>query len=815
MATSATYDFAITRDRYDDKIELSAMFTPAIAGSTLVFSQSVVTSSATTLTATVPSNTSPGSYTILVTAKAPGFPLSQFQIAFLLTNLGQATMSKSVAVVLASDQPPFTTYGTRQVPSTYTRDILGTPRVGDTQLLFSDINLYGIDPEEWIPYTGGAIRSGDNPDTVLWNTLYGMNATYNLSVSVAFDEKASSTKLKIEPTIIPGFINYLLQENGSRALLEDGLGFVLVNSRPTTTFQSFQRAALLTIRKFKYVPGSILNCSFGIRAETGSINCTKEWGLFDEFDGYFFRLVGNRLNIVKRTSVTETTVETVIPSSSWNIDKLDGSGLSGWTIDPNLVTMYRIDLGVDGIGAKFYAYLPYGGRPEFSSDVISAQNFLTLHIPDGTVARTPENQAEPVWVAVHYFSGEDNLTTATFSNIYLPLQFNLLFNGTPTATESLEKYGCSVGLAVSSNNFQDPTLINSVESILPWGRSTAPYPVFNYLQDSDADNVVFSLYVGGSVTTNQPFTILGAIDYLLQENGSRILLEDGSGYIISKKNPSTISQVVTNLGFIDYLLQENGSRLLLEDGSGYIILNSSAATTSQTKTKINSRSCYPLSLTLSSNSLCLIRLLKNAKTGNRGYLPDYQKVSDGSGVFIDTTETRRITDPGKEIASFIVGPRNPLKIDLTEYFNPLKEYLQYSYLLTKTFANQTPQLQTLRSDFFYVSARPLDREFTLYHPLPVAWDTLYGMTASLHGRTTSSESTNTESNITAAQLWVIGHIPYSSTPLPTYDASSGSFDENSAAFFLLLHIPAIGSANMKPYPANAPRIFAELTFGEY
>ena len=49
--------------------------------------------------------------------------------------------------------------------------------------------------------------------------------------------------------------------------------------------------------------------------------------------GIFASGSGATANIVRRTSTSGSAVDSVVPQSSWNIDKLDGTGVSGITID--------------------------------------------------------------------------------------------------------------------------------------------------------------------------------------------------------------------------------------------------------------------------------------------------------------------------------------------------------------------------------------------------------------------------------------------------------------------------------------------------
>jgi len=49
--------------------------------------------------------------------------------------------------------------------------------------------------------------------------------------------------------------------------------------------------------------------------------------------GIFASGSGATANIVRRTSTSGSPVETVVPQASWNIDKMDGTGVSGITMD--------------------------------------------------------------------------------------------------------------------------------------------------------------------------------------------------------------------------------------------------------------------------------------------------------------------------------------------------------------------------------------------------------------------------------------------------------------------------------------------------
>lgn len=108
---------------------------------------------------------------------------------------------------------------------------------------------------------------------------------------------------------------------------------------------------------YKYQSGYTQYLSISIiNSDTGSANQIREWGYFDDNDGLFFRLSGTQLQIVERTSVSGTPVETIIPQSTWNKDKLNGTGASGITLDLSKGNIFEIELQWFGVGtARYYS----------------------------------------------------------------------------------------------------------------------------------------------------------------------------------------------------------------------------------------------------------------------------------------------------------------------------------------------------------------------------------------------------------------------------------------------------------------------------
>lgn len=76
-------------------------------------------------------------------------------------------------------------------------------------------------------------------------------------------------------------------------------------------------------------------------------NVIKRIGFYDNAGGWFFEQNGQTgtLRVATRTSLTGSPVDTAFDQSTWNIDKMDGTGPSGITLDPTKYQVFVIDTG--------------------------------------------------------------------------------------------------------------------------------------------------------------------------------------------------------------------------------------------------------------------------------------------------------------------------------------------------------------------------------------------------------------------------------------------------------------------------------------
>lgn len=122
----------------------------------------------------------------------------------------------------------------------------------------------------------------------------------------------------------------------------------------TTTTNS--RAIFQSRRYFKYHPSKSQLCIFTGNFKEYSANVDKYFGQFDANNGFFFK-VTSTLNVGIRSKITGSVVDNVISQANWNLDKLDGTGSSGKTLDITKQQIFAIDYQWLGSGRVRFGFI--------------------------------------------------------------------------------------------------------------------------------------------------------------------------------------------------------------------------------------------------------------------------------------------------------------------------------------------------------------------------------------------------------------------------------------------------------------------------
>ena len=133
-----------------------------------------------------------------------------------------------------------------------------------------------------------------------------------------------------------------------------------------------------TFMRFNYQPGKSQLIYITVRAPQEA-NVTKRIGYYDGTDGIYLEITGTSIsfNIKKGGTVTES-----ITQSQWNIDRLDGTGTSGETLDLSHVQLMVIDFSWLSVGAVRVGFMLEDG-------IIYAHTFLHANSANASYMNTP------------------------------------------------------------------------------------------------------------------------------------------------------------------------------------------------------------------------------------------------------------------------------------------------------------------------------------------------------------------------------------------------------------------------------------------
>ena len=106
-----------------------------------------------------------------------------------------------------------------------------------------------------------------------------------------------------------------------------------------------------TKRVFPYQPGKALEILTTFCMEPAKTNLRQRVGYFGANNGVFLEQDDDTLYLVIRSKSSGSVVENRIAQSSWNVDKLDGTGNSGITLDVTKSQILFIDIEWLGVGS--------------------------------------------------------------------------------------------------------------------------------------------------------------------------------------------------------------------------------------------------------------------------------------------------------------------------------------------------------------------------------------------------------------------------------------------------------------------------------
>jgi hypothetical protein len=265
---------------------------------------------------------------------------------------GQQPASKSIPVVLATDQPPVPVVEQNKIASEVALSLLGIPRSEVALGIFADVNTYDVNPSEW-------------------SNTPAIREDYSSGDDIAYD----------------GFDG--VQGWGLKHIPEESGALVEAPADKT--------AVLTSKRFFRYQPGRVSSATFGIKTSIipGDPDdqyrnpAIRKYGIFDNFDGYYWETrdtgKGDQFVVVRRTQsiITQNPILFGVNAGQ----QVDDFGQAGEPPSASNATGTPGDLVIlrDGLVHIHAAVYDPSLLLEETNHSISAisSNKITLNISDG------------------------------------------------------------------------------------------------------------------------------------------------------------------------------------------------------------------------------------------------------------------------------------------------------------------------------------------------------------------------------------------------------------------------------------------------
>jgi hypothetical protein len=138
---------------------------------------------------------------------------------------------------------------------------------------------------------------------------------------------------------------------------------VLRQTKPRMYYQAAKSMAILST----FIMGST------------PVGIVKRNGYFDGYNGLFFQANGPTNSFVMRSNVSGVPVDTVINQSNWNLDKMDGTGTSGITLDITKIQILIIDFQWLGAGRIRFGFV-IDGLVRYAHQISNANGITSVYM---------------------------------------------------------------------------------------------------------------------------------------------------------------------------------------------------------------------------------------------------------------------------------------------------------------------------------------------------------------------------------------------------------------------------------------------------
>jgi hypothetical protein len=140
-----------------------------------------------------------------------------------------------------------------------------------------------------------------------------------------------------------------------------------------------------TTKVFAYQPGKSLLVLSTFVMSTAKTNLRQRVGYYGAQNGYYLEQNNTTVSFVERSYVTGAVVNTPVAQASWNVDKMDGTGPSGITLDLTKAQILFMDLEWLGVGTVRIGFVINGNfyvcHKFHHANIIASTYITTASLP--------------------------------------------------------------------------------------------------------------------------------------------------------------------------------------------------------------------------------------------------------------------------------------------------------------------------------------------------------------------------------------------------------------------------------------------------
>ena len=438
---------------------------------------------------------------------------------------------------------PVTTVAVSGIGSTVT--VQGTVGIGTTGQVSLNLNSAPVSSSNPLPVTG----------TVSISTTSSASVTLPSTSSDAFGRLRVSNPL----TLFDSSHRYRDNNLWSGLVVGTGstVGFVTTQGLINIGIGTTAGCSVIreTTKVFAYQPGKSLLVLNTFVMNAPKTNLRQRVGYFGADNGIYFEVDGDTAYFVERSLSLGTT--TRVAQEDWNVDKLDGTGLSGITLNPSKAEILWMDIEWLGVGTVRIGFVIDG-------------KFIHCHSFDHA------NLIESTYI-----------TTAS-----LPVRYEIANTGITTSVSNLKQI-CSTVISEGGYNLNGIQQAVGIPITTPRTLTTAGtfYPIVSIrLKTTALDAIVIITALSAMPTST------GHFNWQIRASGTT-----GAGTWVSAGDDSSVNYNITGTSHTGGRVLASGFFTASNQGSTQIDISKEALFKFQLERNGLTSTPYEISLVIASN----------------------------------------------------------------------------------------------------------------------------------------------------------------------------------------------------------------------